>query len=463
MNGKSNGGTRSGIGRRRGAGAGGKPPQVSVIVIVVSFALTFIGIFFFLGYMTFSSSSTPKNIQGLEDRGLEIMSKEFGKMAAIIRGDMHLVSISTFGMVSNEESIDKTDNGVKYQGVHGSFCKLDWEQYKNDPPSLPMFKFLVSASGCDKKENVVTMDLATVVEKTREYDKVREAKGQIGDGLHVIPPTGFIFHESRVGSTLVSNSLTAMDPEGHRVYSESHPINDALKACEGLLSTCDLQTNVGLFQDVVYLMGRTNAPQEKRMFFKVSSVGTKKINIMRRAFPTVPWIFVYRSPVQTMMSHLDPAKLEKASVRGGTPNAVCLRAKKHPPEDLVQLVYDFDEEIDELSNEQFCAAHLATLCLSALRQLGDAKGKGVSVDYDGLVEKLAQSIIPNHFGVNVDEAAQQRILDVAKVYSKSKTGIKDWVEDSREKDIRATPEIREASEIFLLDLYAELKKYNIKQ
>lgn len=44
-----------------------------------------------------------------------------------------------------------------------------------------------------------------------------------------IPPTAFIFHESRVGSTLLAN-LLATAP-GHLVYSEPHLPFLALKAC----------------------------------------------------------------------------------------------------------------------------------------------------------------------------------------------------------------------------------------
>ena len=110
----------------------------------------------------------------------------------------------------------------------------------------------VSASGCDKKKNTVTLDLRTVVRKTREYDKIREMRQGQNDvgGVHVIQPSAFIFHESRVGSTLVANSLTAMNPDGHRVYSESHPINNALNACQRDLSSCDMDANIDLFRDV---------------------------------------------------------------------------------------------------------------------------------------------------------------------------------------------------------------------
>ena len=86
-----------------------------------------------------------------------------------------------------------------------------------------------------------------MVQKAKEHDKIRAGSG---DDLHVIPPTGFVFHESRVGSTLVANSLTAMNTEGHRVYSESDPINEALKGCQGILSTCTIEAKIELFRDV---------------------------------------------------------------------------------------------------------------------------------------------------------------------------------------------------------------------
>jgi hypothetical protein len=160
----------------------------------------------------------------------------------------------------------------------------------------------VSGSGCDRRGNVITVDMATIIEKTKEYDEMMQQKAEsghvddIGGYVHVMQPTGFVFHESRVGSTLVANSLAAMDPEAHRVFSESTPINMALSVCEDMGSDCDMDMAANLFRDVVYLMGRTNSPKEKHLFFKVSSAGTKRMNVMREALPTTPWIFVYRTP-----------------------------------------------------------------------------------------------------------------------------------------------------------------------
>ncbi|KAL7535514.1 hypothetical protein ACHAXR_008034 [Thalassiosira sp. AJA248-18] len=465
-------GSNGGIGRRRGASAAGrKSPKISVIVFVAACSLTLF-VFLILRYATTSTMETRRG-NGVHSRWrkgdltdaqnyLEVaekaddldeeVSKQFRKWGAIIRADSQLVAIQTSGITKNK-------NGG-YQGVKAQFCKIDWEKYKKDPPSLPMFKFLVSESGCDNSKNLVTMDLATVVQKTREYDNIRRSRGS-GDDVHVIPPAGFVFHESRVGSTLVANALTAMDPDGHRVYSESHPINEALKAFEGTSDNWRMDTSAQLFRDVVYMMGRTASPKEKHMFFKVSSIGSKRIDVMIEAFPSVPWIFVYRDPVQTMMSHLDPAKLAK-KVRGGGSPAVCLRSKKHPPGEIVQLAHDHGSMVSGLSNEEFCAAHLASLCESALRGLKESNGKGVAVEYDGLVQKLIQTIIPKHFSVDVDEAARQRILDVSTKYSKSKAGTQDWVEDSETKDSQSTPMIRRASETYLSDSYSKLQEFNMK-
>jgi hypothetical protein len=202
----------------------------------------------------------------------------------------------------------------------------------------------------------MTLDLATVVRKTRLYDKSNE-------DVHSMSPAGFVFHESRVGSTLVANALAAMDPESHRVYSESDPINSALNACQdSTSSSCGMDVHAELLRDVVYLMGRTSSRKEKYMFFKVSSIGSKRIDVMQAAFPLVPWIFVYRDPVQTMMSHMDPEKLKQ--IRGGMPKAVCLRGKRRPPHDLLSLVSQNGADIHALTDEEFCAAHL--VCLQSL-------------------------------------------------------------------------------------------------
>ena len=482
---------KSGIGRRRGARKN-KSIQTSLIVSLVTFCVTLLII---IGVLLGSKSSrqtqirttteilkdmpfvdeTKKYLKKRHSRDIETKAIEFDrgdllsaarkagnddKFGPILRSELHLFDIN----VAKFAPSDKRASG--YVGVKASFCKLNWDLYKNNPPKYPMFRFLVTESGCDDRENVVSVEMSSLMEKVRDYDEAMQQEAESGknvddiDGyVHVMPPTGFVFHESRVGSTLVANSLAAMDPEAHRVFSESTPINMALQVCADDAGDCDMEVAANVFRDVVYLMGRTNSPKEQHLFFKVSSAGTKRMRVMREALPSTPWIFVYRNPVQTMMSHLDPEKIGRH-----TKNimAVCTKAKRHPPADLIQLVADTGRNIKEISDIEFCAAHLASLCTSALAELRESS-TGRAIEYDGLVDTLISDIIPNHFGVEMTDEGKENILEVSKTYSKNKGRKKsEWKEDSEKKEKHASKEIVDASEFFMTKSYEELKTFTNK-
>jgi hypothetical protein len=188
-------------------------------------------------------------------------------------------------------------------------CKLNFKKYWEQPHAYPMFRDLENMSGC--------------VANNRRRERMSVLLKEIDDHKllpsgRVISPTGFVFHESRVGSTLIANFL-ASDPWSI-VFSESTPIANAILHC----THCSEDQQIELFRNVLRLMGRT--PFHKRMFVKFQSITTTKIHIALKAFPDTPWSFVFRQPVQTMMSHLDPQK--------GSSSAPCLRSKRSPPEEV---------------------------------------------------------------------------------------------------------------------------------
>jgi hypothetical protein len=49
---------------------------------------------------------------------------------------------------------------------------------------------------------------------------------------------------------------------------------------------------------VMRLMCRSS--YHTKCFFKLQSANTPRLNLFRRAFPHVPWAFVFREPVQVM-------------------------------------------------------------------------------------------------------------------------------------------------------------------
>ena len=211
-----------------------------------------------------------------------------------------------------------------------------------------MFKHLIGQSpDC---ENPVTLRLDEVIKASKRLDE-QQQNNSSSSSTYSIPPAGFVFHESRCGSTLVANSLVAVSPSQHRVYSESAPLIYAMK----LTSDDPSPAGIEFMQNIVYLMGRTtntntnSENSETKLFYKIQSIGTTHARGLLRAFPEIPWIFVYRDPVQVMMSHM-PKDVDQA---------VCLRSRRHPPQGLVQLVKERSaRDFRSLSSFESCAAHL---------------------------------------------------------------------------------------------------------
>ncbi len=130
-------------------------------------------------------------------------------------------------------------------------CQLNFKVYNDAPHLFPMFKDLVKMSKCSG--NNYKIEKLSVLKK--------EMKSNHNDYLK---PSGFVFHESRVGSTLVAN-LLGCDPH-FMVFSESDPPSKAMLHCP----TCSLKERAEVFKDIVRLMGHTLG--HYKVFFKFQSI-----------------------------------------------------------------------------------------------------------------------------------------------------------------------------------------------
>ena len=114
-----------------------------------------------------------------------------------------------------------------------------------------------------------------------------------------LAPAGFVFHMSRCGSTLVSQMLAAV-PE-HLVLSEPGPIDSVLRAREMQPDLSDGE-RVTWLRSMVGALGQARGPQT-RMFVKFDAWSALELPVIRRAFPDVPWLFLFRDPVEVLGSH----------------------------------------------------------------------------------------------------------------------------------------------------------------
>jgi hypothetical protein len=201
-----------------------------------------------------------------------------------------------------------------------------------------------------------------------------EQLGELPPGLE---PRGFIFHMSRCGSTLVSRMLA--ESARCTVVSEAQPISAVLGA-----TALSQARRRALLKRIVSALGRRPQGSEAYYFIKFTSWNVLHLPVIREAYPDVPWIFVYRNPVEIIASH---AKNPAPWLVAGGP-----RSSEMP----VSVAGVFDEA-GTLGER--CAGYLAAFARAVLEAPGEG---GVLVNYEALPGAL-QWISRDHFGVEFSQ------------------------------------------------------------
>ena len=354
-------------------------------------------------------------------------------LQAILNGEMTLTTVNSRGL--------RVQSDGTYKGVYGKFCKVDWQSHKRNPSTTPMFRDVLSQSKtCTTEE----LDLATIVTRMRDYDAGLDYSSS---NAHTLKLGGVAFHESRCGSTLVANLMQAANPDGHRVYSESPPPIEILRQGDQYSP----EMLAPLMRDIVYLMSRSNDADETHVFFKIQSLGTRYLPVFLEAFPDTPWIFVFREPVQVLMSHF------KGGPRQAS-RAKCAQYYARPPP-IVQDRLRANDNTKKPSYEDFCAAHFATLTETALKHLQAPNSRGMAVEYSQLPDIMWTTILPKIWQIPITTDALTFMKETAVQYSKGRgdrAGLT-FEGDADEKEEAAWEAVEEAAKSFLTDSYEKLQ------
>ncbi len=246
-----------------------------------------------------------------------------------------------------------------------------------------------------------------------------------------LPPRGFIFHLSRCGSTLACQMLAAL--EKNVVISEAPPIDGVLRMAR--LRGVSEEQRIQWLRALVSALGQRRAGGETQMFVKFDNWHLLDLPLIRKAFPEVPWIFLFRDPVEILVSiattpapHAIPGMMKL-----GVPELDAAKAG------LVKIP-DYSARVLRLLSES---------ALERLKQ-GDL---GLAVHYDELPEAM-HTRIASHFGLSL--SAEEAELMRSKSRYNAKSPLMKFEADSQSKQDKATPGIREAVERELAPLYAEL-------
>lgn len=260
----------------------------------------------------------------------------------------------------------------------------------------------------------------------------------VAEALDSVPPTGFIFHMSRCGSTLVSNALQCL--EDTFVASEPQPI------CELLSPVSQGWTRAprgwaarrsALLRSMVHVFGQRRQGKDHRYFIKFTSTNALQLDLVRRLWPEVPWLFVYRNPVDVVVSNL--ARL---------PSWMQLS-----PEQAAFLFGWPLDSVPGLSPEAYCARAVGQYCEAAVR---NANARAHFLNYEDLDPERLLAVL-GEFGVQPSDAEKARISKSMKQYSKDPR--RTFQEDSQLKRRIAGPAVERAVKQWSLQAFDALNRH----
>ena len=241
---------------------------------------------------------------------------------------------------------------------------------------------------------------------------------------------GVIFHMSRCGSTLLSQQLAAA--EGNIVASEAAPLDSILRAQQRIADLPrDMQAR--WLRTVADGIGQPRAG-ERAFYVKTDCWHVHQLELMRQAFPGMRWIFLYRDPLEVMVSQ---QRIPAAWTVPELLNPVALNLRL--------------QDWNPAQRDVYCARALAMICEAGLRE-AQRDPLGVLVNYSELPQ-ATWGRLREHLGLSAEQipALRQRSLQDAK------TPQTPFTSDHQVKQSLATQRLRAVVADHLQDVYTRLE------
>lgn len=229
-----------------------------------------------------------------------------------------------------------------------------------------------------------------------------------------LPPDGLIFHMSRCGSTLAAQMIAAL--QGAIVISEAVPIDSAVQL-NYQIPGLPFDLHVRVLRAMVAALGRNRTGHDRRYVIKLDAWHIKALPLFRAAFPDTPWVFMYRDPVEVMVSQKRQTGL--MVVPGET-----------PPDG-----FDPNDEHSMLAHGANVLGQIAQAAVD-----GMALGGGILVNYNEMPDAVADRMLP-HFGIAIDATDRAAMHAATRQDVKSKDKV--FSPDSAGKRAEATSDIRD--------------------
>jgi hypothetical protein len=248
-----------------------------------------------------------------------------------------------------------------------------------------------------------------------------------------IAPDGFIFHISRCGSTLVSQMFAAL--EKNIVISEASVVDRIIRA--GVSEELKIIRLRGLFN----ALAQKRFPAEENFFVKFDSWSIFDLPLIEKAFPGVPWIFMYRNPVEVIVSQMRQSGMQMV------------------PGEIGAIFPNMDlHEILQFSTEERFARTIAAFCEAGLENAVSRQGK--FINYTQLPEAVTGEIC-GHFNVSFSDEEIEKMNSASRLNAKNPH--QQFFTDGEEKRKEANEKIVYFSDKFVTPLYEKLENIRLQK
>ena len=304
---------------------------------------------------------------------------------------------------------------------------LQWMDMSGVSLAEPFFQQTVERLRADGRRELFT-----------EFDVLLQLEKQ----LDSVQPTGFIFHSSRCGSTLVANACRAIN--NSIVLSEANAIDKLI--VRFITDPGDVKTSLYsvFLRGVVHALAQRRTGNEEHLFIKFGCCSFGQIQQIKRIWPNVPWLFLYRDPVETIVSNLkdvppwllDNDRRVLASIVGKSP-----------------------DEVAEMSLEELCARTIGSLFSTAHRL---ANGGQLLLNYKQLSVPVISSVL-RFFKVSPSATELETIEHGSQNYSKEVSAQRKFVADTEAKQTFASGAVREAAARWAVEPFQLLEQKRLER
>lgn len=218
---------------------------------------------------------------------------------------------------------------------------------------------------------------------------------------------GLVFHVSRCGSTMISQSLAT---SSENIMVSEAPIIDQILRSDAF----DAETKGVLLKSVIRLLGQKRFPEQKNLIIKLDAWSIFKASYLRSIFPEVPFALLYRNPGEVLRSHQKKAGMHMI------PNLI--------PSQVFGITA---KEIQDMSFQQYQASVLEKYFQGFL-DFYETDSNVVMLNYNGGMKNVIERFI-SFIAVDFSESELNVMLERLKKHSKNENNV--FEGDSYQDDI----------------------------